>query len=116
MSAVIDYDRLTRDSFHSTTAYRAAMYATRQINQLLILSARGMKFFDNWGEFVPEIKVQYEEGIVVVKDGEGAWVVRVGDTRHERTGKVMLTKLQVNEWLKTIRYVNPVEYKRLRLH
>lgn len=116
MANLIDVERINRQKFHTVSSRRAALYVCGHINRMMQLAEQGMKFFDDQGEFTPHFKVDYDTGNISFIDGGGCWIWRVGDTRHELSNGIVLTKKNVNEWLKTIRYINPNEYKRLRIY
>lgn len=115
MAELIDPSRISRSKFHTVSAWRAALYVCGHINRMMQLAEQGMKFFDNLGEFTPHFKIDYDTCNISFIDGEGCWMWRVGDMRHERSGGIVMTKKLANEWLKDIRWINPNEYHRLRL-
>lgn len=115
MASQIDVELIKRQHFHNVGSWRAALYVIGHINRMMRLSEEGMKFFDDLGEFVPSYKVDYTTGNMSFIDGEGCWMWRVGDVRHERSNGIVLTKKVANEWLKDIRWINPNEYHKLRL-
>lgn len=119
---MIDRDKILKEWFHHVTAWRAALYACDQYNRLVKYYQEGYTLYDNNGEFVPEMRVsygpRYKDGPqfeVSIKAGENVWYWRIGDCRSARSGKVYLTKKEVNIWLSEIRFLNPKHLQRLRL-
>ncbi|MNQ03244.1 hypothetical protein D3C85_159420 [compost metagenome] len=116
MSQVVDLELIQREWFHDTRSFRAACYACRRYNYMVHQATQGFVFFDLDGMFVPELKVEYGEQFrVLFKDGENAWIARVGDVRDGDSGKIWMIKKTVNEWLSQIRYIDPTNLKRIRL-
>lgn len=116
MSQVVDVELIKPEWFHDTRSYRAACYACRKYNYMVHQAAQGFTFYDQYGRFVPEMKVEYGENFRVgFKCGENAWTIRVGDVRDAQSGKIWMLKKGVNKWLSTIRYLDPKHLMRLRL-
>lgn len=117
MSATtVDIDRIDFNWFHEPRSYRAALYACKKFNRMVQQVREGVTFFDEHGVLKLAINVEYGTQFkVTVTDGELCWVTRIGDVRNEKSGKILLTKKDVNKWLSTIRYLDPKHLQRIRL-
>jgi hypothetical protein len=112
----VDLDEIDPAWFNDTRSYRATVYACRHYNRMANQAEEGYTFFDSLGRVDVQMTVTYGPNFsVAMRDGEGAWVTRIGDVRHEKSLEVVLSKKRVNEWLAEIRYIDPKHLKRIRL-
>lgn len=112
----VELDKVDQGWFNDTRSYRAAIYACRHYNRMVTQAKEGYSFYDTIGPVDMKLTVVYSpEFTVSLKDGENCWVSRIGSVRHEKSGKIVLSKKDVNEWLSGIRYVDPKHLKRIRL-
>lgn len=98
----LDISRVTRDAFANATSYKAGLYAVEIINHMIHRANQGDIIFEYEQLIRPEFELRFDADdnfeALVIRDGENAIVVIVGDVVFN--GRIICTKKDIREYFK----------------